>query len=84
LPDNHIFLNELVAAVSNGSIINLSSISSKSLDLMALITPMDSIRKHIPVMSLIALAPAKWAHLITAKSFGLHFLIEASYQLIIL
>jgi hypothetical protein len=66
LPDDHILLNKLMASVSNGFIVQLMSVSSESLDLMALLTPVDSIRENIPIVGLVALAPAEGTHLITA------------------
>jgi hypothetical protein len=75
LPNNFILINELMASVSYSSIVQLMSISSKSLDLMTLLAPVDSIDKHIIIMGLVALAPAEWTHLVTTKSLGLHYLI---------
>jgi hypothetical protein len=78
LPDNYILINELMTSVSYRPIVQLMSVSSESLDLMTLLAPMDSIGKHITIVALVALAPAKWTHLITSKSLGLHYLIEIS------
>ena len=58
------------------------SVSTKSLDLVALLAPVDSIVKDIIIVGLVALAPAKWTHLVTTKSLGPHYLIEVSNQLI--
>ena len=84
LPDNHILINELMTSVSYRSIVQLMSVSSESLDLMTLLAPVNSISKHITIVALVALAPAKWTHLITSKSLGLHYLIEVSNKLIFL
>jgi hypothetical protein len=51
---------------------------------MALLAHVYSIAKHITIVLLVALAPAKWAHLVTTKSLSLHYLIEVSNQLIFL
>ncbi len=84
MPDDHILFNELMTPVSNRFIVKLVSVSSESLDLMALLAPVDSIREHIAIVGLVALAPAQRTHLITPKSLGLHYLIEVSNQLIFL
>jgi hypothetical protein len=68
--------------MSYGCIINLGSISSKYLNLMAFLTLVDSICRHYIAMVSVALTPAKWAHQITTNSIGLHYLFEAPNQLI--
>jgi len=73
-----------MTSVSYRSIVQLMSVSSESLDLMTLLAPVNSICKYITIVSLVALAPAKWTHLITSESLGLHFLIEVSNKLIFL
>jgi hypothetical protein len=73
-----------MTSVCNGFIVQLMSVSSKSLDLMTLLAPVDSICEHIAIVGLVALAPAEWTHLITPKCLGLHYLIEITNQLIFL
>ena len=58
LPDNHILINELMTSVSYRSIVQLMSVSSETLDLMTLLTPVNSIGKHITIVALVALTPA--------------------------
>ena len=73
-----------MAPVCDGFIVKLVSVSSQTLDLVALLAPVDSIREDVAIVGLVALAPAKWTHLVTTKSLGLHYLIEVSNQLIFL
>ena len=51
---------------------------------MALLAPVDSIREDITIVGLVALAPAKWAHLVAPEGLGLHYLVEISNKLILL
>ena len=60
------------------------SISTEPLYLVALLATVDPIRDDIAIVSLIALAPAQWTHLIAPESLGLHHLIEVSNQLVFL
>lgn len=48
---------------------------------MALSTPVDTIREHIAIVGLVALASAQRTHLVAPKGLGLHYLVEISNQL---
>jgi hypothetical protein len=54
-----------MTSVSYSFIVELMSVSTKSLNLMAILTTVDSVREDISIMILVALAPAKRTHLIT-------------------
>ena len=65
LPNNHILVVKLMATVGYSFIVQLMSVFSKSLDLVALLAPVDSIGEDITIVRLIALAPEQWTHLVT-------------------
>jgi len=84
MPHDHILLNELMAPVCDGFIVKLVPVSSQSLDLVALLAPVDSIREDVAIVRLVALAPAQRAHLVAPEGLGLHYLVEISNQLVFL
>ena len=73
-----------MAPVCDGFIVKLVSVSSQTLDLVALLAPVDSIREDVAIVGLVALAPAQWAHLVAPEGLGLHYLVEISNQLVLL
>ena len=81
MPHHHVLLYELMAPVGDGFIVQLVPVSSKALDLMALLAPVDSIREDITIVGLVALAPAQWTHLVAPEGLGLHYLVEISNKL---
>ena len=62
-------------------IIVFMSVPSESLNLMARFALMNSYVEALDIVALVALSSAKWAHLVTPKCLGLHFLIEVSQEL---
>jgi hypothetical protein len=84
IPYDLILIDKFMASVGDRFIAKLVSVSSKSLNLMTLLAPMDSIRDDITIVDLVALPSAEWAHLVTSKSLGFHNLMKVSNKLIFL
>ena len=56
-------------------------VPTETLNLMARFTTMDSTLEAFAIVDFVALPSAKWAHLVTPKRFGFHFLLEISNEL---
>ena len=55
-------------------------VATESLNLMTRFTAMDSILEAFDIMDFVALPSAEWAHLVTPKRLGFHFLLEVSNE----
>jgi hypothetical protein len=70
-----------MTAISDSLIISSVTITTETLDLMAFLASVNPIFRGLAIVSLIALASAHGAHLLTAEGFSPHLLTEIPNQI---
>jgi len=73
---NHVFTAEFITSISESNIVRFVLFTTESLNLMAFITSVDSMRDMNSLMVLIALSIAQGTLLIATKGLGVHFLFK--------